>query len=92
MVLVECFFPKCDNLTLQLITSTGNGEWRGDECSMLLEARVFLGERWKTKLNEMKMKACDEIVRAVTKLKSNLERTLRGRNQRQQLLRLDEKF
>jgi len=59
---------------------------------MLLEARVFLGERWKTKLNEMKMKACDEIVRAVTKLKSNLERTLRGRNQRQQLLRLDEKF
>jgi len=33
---------------------------------MLLEARVFLGERWKTKLNEMKMKACDEIERAVT--------------------------
>jgi len=27
----------------------------------------FVGKRWKMKLNEMKMKACDEIERVVTR-------------------------
>jgi len=77
------FYPKCDNLTLQLTTGTRNREWRGDECFVLLEARVFLGERWKTKLNEMKMKACDEIERAVTqnwKQRRNWKQGERWRN------------
>jgi len=56
------FYPKCDNLTLHLTTGTGNGEWVGDRCFVLLEARVFLARygkrnwmRWKWK-HVMKLK------------------------------------